>query len=152
MLCSNLEQEKEIAMSRFASVFVFTMFMAGMTGCMADPGADPSAGSTEQGITGQAFTAAGHQVTFRTAESGVIANSVTFPGGTGCRRVTASSIPLFSTAAGSTVVCRFLQGDQFIIAALSNDNGGRGLSWCNRGTSPDNGIFSWASLAGTVDC
>jgi hypothetical protein len=67
-----------------------------------------------------------------------------------CRRVTASSIPVYATASGSTVNCRFLKGDFFTILGSTNAGGGRYLSWCPRHTPIDQGVLSWAQAAGTV--
>jgi len=68
-------------------------------------------------------------------------------GGPPCRRVTASSIPVYTTGTGSTVRCRFLRGDVFSYVA---SGGGRYLTWCPRRTPPGQGVFSWAQGAGTV--
>jgi hypothetical protein len=132
-------------MSRFINVFIFAVFIAGVTGCMSDPGTDPSAGSTEQGTAEQASSATPNLRNF----SGVNANVVTLPV-VGCRRVTSSSIAVFTTATSSTVVCRFLQNDQFIFIGTTDEGGGRVLTWCGRGTAPNRGVFSWAQLPGTV--
>ena len=67
-----------------------------------------------------------------------------------CRRVTASSIPVFTTPGGSTVLCRFLQGDRFsffeVTAPLN-----RLTTWCPRGVPVSQGTTGYAQLAGTVD-
>jgi hypothetical protein len=65
-----------------------------------------------------------------------------------CRRVTAASIPAYSTATSGTVNCRFLRGDTISYIAVSN---GRFLTWCPRHTPPSQGVFSWGTLSGTIE-
>ena len=65
-----------------------------------------------------------------------------------CRRVTAGSIPVFTTATSNVVRCRFLQGDT--VTVLGTSSNGRFLSWCPRRTPIEQGLFSWGTLAGTV--
>jgi hypothetical protein len=65
-----------------------------------------------------------------------------------CRRVTAASIPVYSTATSNTVRCRFLRGDT--VTVLGTSSNGRFLSWCPRHTPIEQGVFSWGTLAGTV--
>jgi hypothetical protein len=67
----------------------------------------------------------------------------------GCRKVTAASIPVFTTAAGSTVRCTFLRGDIFQYQATFIPNN-RAETWCPRHTPLANGVISWAQAAGTV--
>jgi hypothetical protein len=70
----------------------------------------------------------------------------------GCREVTASSIPVYSTATSYTVTCYFYAGDVFEWLLYSNAGGGYGryLTWCPRHTSPDQGVYAWAIAAGTT--
>lgn len=69
---------------------------------------------------------------------------------TPCRRVTASSIPVFTTTTGSTVSCRFLQGDVFSYFGTVIANG-RFVTWCPRGVPPAQGHEAYAQAAGTVN-
>ena len=78
-----------------------------------------------------------------------IASNMNFatPAATLCAKVDAPSIPLYSTASGFTVNCTFLRGDIFSVLAFAAN--GRLLNWCPRHTPLDQGILSWAPMAGT---
>ena len=67
-----------------------------------------------------------------------------------CRRVTVSSIPVYSTPTSSTVNCRFQSGDVFLWIISDSAGGLRYLTWCPRHAAFDQGIFSWAQSAGTL--
>ena len=68
-----------------------------------------------------------------------------------CRRVTASSIPVFSTPGGSAVQCTFLQGDRF--SALDQAAPfGRLTTWCPRKVPVSQGTTAYAQFAGTTGC
>jgi hypothetical protein len=67
-----------------------------------------------------------------------------------CRRVTASSIPVFSTPSGSGVLCRFFAGDRFSHFGFVSPPG-RYITWCPRGVPPAQGTTGYAQAAGTVD-
>ena len=135
-------------MSRLASVFVLTASIAGVTACTLDPGTESSVGSTEQGSATEATSpATGEEFAFGTVDSAT--NSVvpasTFP----CRKVTASSIPVFTTATGSTVRCTFFAGDIFEYQ-IAGSPPLRFETWCPRHTPLSQGVVSWAQGTGTV--
>ena len=67
-----------------------------------------------------------------------------------CRIVTASSIPVFTTQDGGTVLCRFLKGDKFSFFGFTQPFN-RMITWCPRGVPPSQGTTGFAQLAGTVD-
>jgi len=89
--------------------------IAGVTACGLDPGTDPSLGSTEQGstiedtssVTGEEFAIRTIDATTNSAVGAVPAAS--FP----CRKVTASSIPIFATARVRACVAGFLLATSF---------------------------------------
>ena len=69
-----------------------------------------------------------------------------------CRRVTASSIPVFTTTTGSTVACSFFQGDTFsYFGVVTTGSISRLITWCPRGVPPAQGFTAYAQIAGTVD-
>jgi hypothetical protein len=123
---------------------------AGLLGGCATDGDPADEASTEAALTTEAITIRSVESVLATA---AMARAATAPGGpttnaVPCRRVTASSIPVFSTATSGTVNCRFLAGDVFQYTAVSSN--GRYLTWCPRHTPPEQGVFSWAQGAGTV--
>jgi len=67
-----------------------------------------------------------------------------------CRRVTASSIPVFSSPTGGGVLCTFFQGDVFSEFGQIVSNG-RWVTWCPRGVPPSQGTTAYAQNAGTVN-
>lgn len=69
---------------------------------------------------------------------------------TPCRRVTASSIPVFTSSTSGTVRCTFFAGDVFSYFAAATPPL-RFQTWCPRGVPPSQGTVSWAQGAGTVD-
>jgi Flp pilus assembly protein TadG len=69
---------------------------------------------------------------------------------TPCRRVTASSIPVFTSSSSGTVRCTFFAGDVFSYFAAASPPL-RFQTWCPRGVPPAQGTVSWAQGAGTVD-
>jgi hypothetical protein len=136
-------------MSRFASVFILTASIAGVTGCALDPGTEPSLGSTDQGITTEETpSATGEELAIRVdpATNTAVGPAASLP----CKKVTASSIPVFTTAGGSTVRCTFFAGDVFQYEATFTSNG-RAETWCPRHTPISQGLISWAQAAGTVN-
>lgn len=68
-----------------------------------------------------------------------------------CRRVTAASVPVFSTPNGSTVLCTFFRGDVFTNFGQVSPFG-RYINWCPRGVPPSQGIEGFVQAAGTVSC
>jgi hypothetical protein len=70
-----------------------------------------------------------------------------------CRKVTASSIPVFTAPGSNSVRCRFLAGDKFSYFGAVQAPGfpQRLVTWCPRGVKPSDGTTSYAQLAGTVD-
>ena len=69
---------------------------------------------------------------------------------TPCRRVTAGSIPVFTSSSSTTVRCTFRAGDVFSYFAVASPPL-RFQTWCPRGVPPAQGTVSWAQGAGTVD-
>ncbi len=67
-----------------------------------------------------------------------------------CRRVTASSIPVFSSSTGGGVLCTFFQGDVFSEFGQIVSNG-RWVTWCPRGVPPSQGTTAFSQNAGTVN-
>jgi hypothetical protein len=67
-----------------------------------------------------------------------------------CRRVVVSSIPVFTTPSGSTVLCRFFLGDVFSHFGFVSPPG-RYITWCPRGVPPAQGTTGYAQASGTVD-
>jgi len=67
-----------------------------------------------------------------------------------CRRVTASSIPVFTTPSGGTVLCSFFNGDVFSHFGFVTPPG-RYITWCPRGVPPSQGTTGYAQAGGTVD-
>lgn len=67
-----------------------------------------------------------------------------------CRRVTASSIPVFTTPSGGTVLCSFFNGDVFSHFGFVSPPG-RYITWCPRGVPPSQGTTGYAQASGTVD-
>jgi hypothetical protein len=70
-----------------------------------------------------------------------------------CRRVTASSIPVFTATNSNTVRCRFFAGDVFSHFGFVQSPGFslRVITWCPRGVPPSQGTTSYAQVSGTVD-
>jgi hypothetical protein len=66
-----------------------------------------------------------------------------------CRRVTATSVPVFSSPNGSGVLCRFFQGDVFTNFGQVLPSG-RYINWCPRGVPPAQGTEGFVQAAGTV--
>lgn len=66
-----------------------------------------------------------------------------------CRKVTASSIPIFATPTGSAVHCTFFAGDVFQYLSIGNPPL-RYETWCPRHVPRSQGEVSWAQAAGTV--
>src|SRR5688572_12861752 len=96
----------------------------------------------------KASTVTGVKVTMGTADLAKHAGDGVEIAAGPCRRVTAASIPVYSTATSNTVRCRFLRGDT--VTVLGTSSNGRFLSWCPRHTPIEQGVFSWGTLAGTV--
>jgi hypothetical protein len=70
-----------------------------------------------------------------------------------CRRVTASSIPVFRAPNSNSVLCRFFAGDKFSYFNVVQASGfpARLTTWCPRGVPPAQGTTGYAQIAGTVD-
>ena len=70
-----------------------------------------------------------------------------------CRRVTASSIPVFTAPNSNTVLCRFFSGDKFSYFNVVQASGfpARLTTWCPRGVPPAQGTTGYAQISGTVD-
>jgi hypothetical protein len=70
-----------------------------------------------------------------------------------CRRVTASSIPVFTAPNSNTVLCRFFAGDKFSYFNVVQASGfpARLTTWCPRGVPPAQGTTGYAQISGTVD-
>lgn len=70
-----------------------------------------------------------------------------------CRRVTASSIPVFTAPNSNSVLCRFFSGDKFSYFNVVQAPGfaARLTTWCPRGVPPAQGTTGYAQISGTVD-
>ncbi len=66
-----------------------------------------------------------------------------------CRRVTATSVPVFTSPGGSAVLCRFLKGDVFVNFGQVSPFG-RYINWCPRGVPPNQGTEGFVQQAGTT--
>jgi hypothetical protein len=114
-----------------------------LAACAVDGGQlspDRSTTTEESSVTSEEFT-----IRNASAEDSAVA-----PAANHCRRVTASSIPVYTTATGSTVRCRFLNGDVFQYFLVGSPPL-RFLSWCPRNVPASQGEFSWAQGSGTVE-
>jgi hypothetical protein len=70
-----------------------------------------------------------------------------------CRRVTASSIAVFTAPNSNSVLCRFFAGDRFSYFNVVQAPGfpARLTTWCPRGVPPAQGTTGYAQISGTVD-
>src|SRR5262249_11578871 len=130
---------KETAMPSFARVLFLTASVVCLTACALDPDTEPSGGATEQGSTTEATPSA-------TVDSAATPASGRFP----CRKVTASSIPVYNSQTGPVVSCRFFAGDIFIYLAVVTPPT-RYETWCPRHVPITQGTVSFAPAAGTVE-
>ena len=94
-------------------------------------------------VTGEEFAFRAIDSVTSSAVGGVPAAA--FP----CRKVTASSIPIFATATGSAVHCTFFAGDVFQYLGTGSPPL-RYETWCPRHVPLSQGEISWAQASGTV--
>lgn len=103
----------------------------------------------EASTTEESSSATGDEFVMRAVSPASSTDVNAVPAASGCRRVTASSIPVYTTATGFTVKCTFFAGDVFQYVLVGSPPL-RYLTWCPRHTPPSQGEFSWAQGAGTV--
>ena len=122
------------------------MLMVATTSLLAACAMDGDQLAVDRSITSEeSSSVTSDEFTIRNAS----ADSAAAPATGSCRRVTASSIPVYTTGRSSTVRCRFLNGDIFQYF-LWGSPPLRYLTWCPRNVPLAEGEFSWAQDAGTV--
>ena len=108
--------------------------------------------ANKEAQSGHSVPAADEQTPEEATDPATTPNDVVTPR-VSCRRVTASSIPVFRAPNSNSVLCRFLQGDKFSYFEVVQASGfpARLTTWCPRGVPPSQGITGYAQISGTVD-